>query len=106
MEHSIDIVIPAYKPGTVFEKLIYRLQKQTVKPERIIVVNTGEEYWEQASLTSLRLYLVHWRESGWNCSYSRKRIRSWWDQKMGGVQISGRICDVYDAGCHAGQISI
>ena len=87
MEHSIDIVIPAYKPGAVFEKLIYRLQKQTVKPERIIVVNTGEEYWEQAGIAS----------------YSRKRIRSWWDQKMGGVQISGRICDVYDAGCHAGR---
>ena len=48
MEYSIDIIIPTYKPDSTFEKLISRLQKQTVRPQRILVVNTGEELWEQA----------------------------------------------------------
>ena len=82
MEHSIDIVIPTYKPGAVFEKLIYRLQKQTVKPERIIVVNTGEEYWEQAefdkspfifgTLAGIRLELYHIKESEFDHGGTRR----------------------------------
>ena len=82
MDHSIDIVIPAYKPGSVFEKLIYRLQKQTVKPERIIVVNTGEEYWKQAefdktpfvsgTLDGIQLELYHITESEFDHGGTRR----------------------------------
>lgn len=83
MEHSIDVVIPAYKPGSVFEKLIYRLQKQTVKPERIIVVNTGEKFWEQAefdktpfifgTLAGIKLELYHIKE----CEFDHGGTRRW-----------------------------
>lgn len=48
MEYSIDIIIPTYKPDATFEKLISRLQRQTVKPQRILVINTEEVLWEQA----------------------------------------------------------
>ena len=73
MEYSVDVIIPAYKPGAVFEKLISRLQKQTVKPEKIMVVNTGEEYWEQAefdkspfvfgNLAGMKMELYHIKET-------------------------------------------
>lgn len=73
MEYSIDVIIPTYKPGAVFEKLIYRLQKQTIRPEKIIVVNTGEEYWEQAefdkspfvfgTLAGMKMELYHVKET-------------------------------------------
>lgn len=69
MEASVDIIIPTYKPNAAFEKLIYRLQKQTVKPQKLIVVNTEEKYWEQAefdkspfvfgTLAGIKLELYH-----------------------------------------------
>ena len=60
MEYSIDVIIPTYKPNQTFEKLIYRLQKQTVKPERIMVINTGEEYWEQAEFDKTPFIFGTW----------------------------------------------
>lgn len=72
MEYSIDIIIPTYKPDTTFEKLISRLQRQTVKPQRILVVNTEEVLWEQAefdkspfvfgTLAGMKMELYHIRK--------------------------------------------
>ena len=42
---TIDVIIPAYKPGPKFIKLIKALSEQDVPVNKIIVVNTGEEYW-------------------------------------------------------------
>lgn len=39
----VDVVIPAYKPDERFYKLMERLQKQTVRPNRILVLQTIEE---------------------------------------------------------------
>ncbi len=44
---KIDVVIPTYKPDKKFLMLIKRLQDQTLKPERIIVMNTEEKYFER-----------------------------------------------------------
>lgn len=40
----IDIIIPTYKPDNTFLKLIEMLQQQTVLPNRIILMNTEEEW--------------------------------------------------------------
>ena len=42
MNKIIDVVIPTYKPGKNFEKLIQKLESQTIKPNRIILMNTEE----------------------------------------------------------------
>ena len=44
---SIDILIPTCKPASSFEKLIECLEKQTVKPVNIRIINTQKEWWEQ-----------------------------------------------------------
>ena len=44
MEHMIDIIIPTYKPDKSFELLIAKLQKQTIRPNKIILMNTEEKY--------------------------------------------------------------
>ena len=72
MEYSIDIIIPTYKPDATFEKLISRLQRQTVKPQRILVINTEEALWEQAefdkspfvfgTLAGMKMELYHIRK--------------------------------------------
>ncbi len=44
---SIDVVIPVYKPGQKFIRLITMLTQQSVQPGRIIVMNTEEKYWSK-----------------------------------------------------------
>ncbi len=43
---SVDVIIPVYKPDQRFAKVLERLQKQTVKPNRLIIINTESEHWK------------------------------------------------------------
>ena len=43
-EKIIDIIIPIYKPKKDFIELIEKLESQTVKPGKIILMNTEEKY--------------------------------------------------------------
>jgi len=40
---TVDIIIPAYKPGSEFNTLLSRLMKQSVLPEHIFILQTIEE---------------------------------------------------------------
>ena len=44
-KRKIDVIIPTYKPGEEFGKLIHRLEEQEYRPDRILVMNTGKQYW-------------------------------------------------------------
>lgn len=44
---NIDIIIPIYKPDRKLFDLIERLEKQTVRYQRIILMNTEEKYFEK-----------------------------------------------------------
>lgn len=46
---TIDVIIPTFRPDERFEKLIGRLGRQTVKPMRILVMNTEESAWVLSS---------------------------------------------------------
>ncbi len=43
----IDVVIPTYKPGQKFLDMIDMLQKQSIKPNKIIIMNTEEKYFNK-----------------------------------------------------------
>lgn len=58
-EALIDIIIPTYKPDNGFGNLIKRLLKQTRKINKIIVINTGIEYWDDRFLELTELMEVH-----------------------------------------------
>lgn len=45
IKQTVDVIIPAYRPGKDFAELIRRLERQEKKPDRIIVMNTEKEYW-------------------------------------------------------------
>ena len=47
MNNIIDVIIPTYKPDKSFISLIDKLQKQTVKPNKIILMNTEEKFIEK-----------------------------------------------------------
>ena len=42
---TVDVLIPVYKPDRRFSRLLTMLQKQTLAPDRIIVMNTEKSYW-------------------------------------------------------------
>lgn len=44
---TIDVIIPAYKPGNKFIKLLQSLASQDTVPGKIIVINTEEKYWPE-----------------------------------------------------------
>ena len=44
MNNIVDVIIPTYKPDKDFMLLVEKLQKQTIKPNKIILMNTEEKY--------------------------------------------------------------
>lgn len=40
--YNVDAAILTYKPGKKFLRLLYMLERQSIKPGKIIVINTGE----------------------------------------------------------------
>ena len=44
---TVDVIIPTFRPDRKFDILLQRLLAQNVPPRRIIVVNTGEEFWDE-----------------------------------------------------------
>ena len=42
-----DIIIPVYKPDGKFLTLIEKLGKQSVLPNRIIIMNTEQKYYDR-----------------------------------------------------------
>ena len=45
---TVDVIIPAYRPGEGWKLLLRGLEGQTWPVHRLIVMNTGEENWEAA----------------------------------------------------------
>lgn len=44
----IEVVIPVYKPGDELRILLERLEKQTVKPAHILLINTEREFFDES----------------------------------------------------------
>ena len=42
-DKTIDVIIPVYRPGKELRELLIRLTKQTVKPSKILLMNTEKE---------------------------------------------------------------
>lgn len=43
----VDLVIPVYKPGDEFLQLLTKINNQSYPVEKIILMNTEEEYWKE-----------------------------------------------------------
>ena len=47
MNQLVDVIIPTYKPDQGFMLLIEKLQEQTIRPNKIILMNTEEKYIQE-----------------------------------------------------------
>lgn len=43
---KIDVIIPSYQPGEKLELLLKRLLRQSLLPDRVIIMNTEEAFWD------------------------------------------------------------
>lgn len=60
---TVDIIIPAYKPDSNFRKTLEMLKAQTVKPDRIIIINTEQKYFKQSLIDEIEnVELLHIRK--------------------------------------------
>ena len=44
---KVDVIIPTYRPGKEFETVLERLNKQEYPVEKILIMNTEEEFWNR-----------------------------------------------------------
>ncbi len=44
---TVDVIIPTYKPDISFLRLLDDLQKQSVRPSKIIIMNTDKVFWDR-----------------------------------------------------------
>ncbi len=56
---TVDVLIPVYKPDRRFAGLLQMLQRQTVRPGRIIIMNTEEKYWNPRGYEDIPGLEVH-----------------------------------------------
>ncbi len=56
---NVDVIIPAYRPGKKFSRLLAMLKKQTYPIGKIIVINTEEKYWNRVWEEVPNLVLRH-----------------------------------------------
>ncbi len=57
---KIDVIIPTYKPGKEFEKLIVRLQKQEYPIHKIIIINTRTDIFpEELNRSNYEIEITH-----------------------------------------------
>ncbi len=55
----VDVVIPTYKPGKKFSRLLKMLEKQTYPIGKIIVMNTEKSFWNEKGFEGISNLQVH-----------------------------------------------
>ena len=92
---TVDVIIPAYRPGEGWKQMLRGLQGQTWPVHRLIVMNTGKENWKAAYEND---------DFVGSAPSDQRGIRSWKDKGSGGADEPGRLSAVYDPGCIAGRL--
>ncbi|MFQ9510731.1 MAG: glycosyltransferase family 2 protein [Lachnospiraceae bacterium] len=57
---TVDVIIPTYKPGEKYKRLLERLQTQSYPADKIIIINTEKKYYEENKFLHLsQMELIH-----------------------------------------------
>ena len=70
---TVDVIIPTYRPAKEFGELLHRLEKQEYRPNRILVMNTGKEYWNSEWENYPLLEVHHLNQKDFDHGGTRKR---------------------------------
>lgn len=80
---TVDVIIPAYRPGEGWKQMLRGLEGQTWSVHRLIVMNTGKENWKEAYEKTTN--------SDGSAPSEQRGIRSWKDKGSGGADEPGAI---------------
>ena len=56
---TVTVIIPTYKPGASFRRLMKKLSTQTYPIEKIIIMNTEQKYWKDSLIQDVGQAEVH-----------------------------------------------
>lgn len=76
---KVDVIIPVYKPGKSFLALIDKLEHQTITPDKIIVMNTEQKFFDRliygtSFLEKYRnVYVTHLSKKEFNHGMTRRQ---------------------------------
>lgn len=51
---KIDVIIPTYHPDEKLERCLRMLKRQTIQPQRILLINTEEEFFHSKVFSTLK----------------------------------------------------
>ena len=51
---KIDVIIPTYHPDEKLERCLRMLKRQTIQPQRILLINTEEKFFHSKVFSTLR----------------------------------------------------
>ncbi len=51
---SVTVIVPAYRPGEKFSRLMASLKEQTVRPDKVIIMNTEKKYWQDSMIGGVK----------------------------------------------------
>lgn len=78
----VDVIIPAYKPGKKFSRLLKMLSMQTYPIGKIIVMNTEKAYWNEKGFEGI---------GNLRCTTCPRRNLTMEPPETGGPATAGRI---------------
>jgi len=55
----VDVIIPVYRPDISLQIILKRLDRQSVKPNRIILINTEKRFWKPELIQGVEHVEVH-----------------------------------------------
>lgn len=51
---SVTVIVPTYKPGEKFSRLMESLKKQTLLPDKVIIMNTEKKFWKDSVISGVK----------------------------------------------------
>lgn len=74
---TFDVIIPTYKPGKEFERLLRGILKQEKKPDNIFVINTEQAFWNKKFESVMDFTLLHIKKEEFDHGGTRKWRQTW-----------------------------
>lgn len=69
---EFDLIIPTYKPDETFHRLLQKIQQQTCRPKRILIVNTEEQYWNPPTEMLPEMEVIHIQKEDFDHGATRR----------------------------------
>ena len=90
---TVDVIIPAYRPGEGWKQMLRGLEGQTWPVHRLIVMNTGKENWKAAyEKTTISMEVHHLTREEFDHGKTRDQAARMVTFILASFSFTGKIC--------------